>query len=257
MQLLERTLENPAENLALDEALLNEAEESGGTEECLRLWEPAQTLVVVGRSSNMEREVNLLACRQDGVPVLRRVSGGLAIVTGPGCLMYSLLLSYEKRPALRSLQAAHDFVLNTIADGLAPHCGGIHCAGTSDLAWNPAFSAAETCRLTSDQKAGSKKFSGNSVRCRRRFFLYHGTLLYRFPLEKIDRYLNKPPRMPDYRNDRDHNGFVTNLPLDEKEIRNTFIHAWAATEPRQNMPMERMQKIVAEKYASPEWYFSV
>ncbi len=35
-----------------------------------------------------------------GIPVLRRASGGAAIVIGPGCLMYALVLSYELRPSL-------------------------------------------------------------------------------------------------------------------------------------------------------------
>ena len=47
-------------------------------------------MVVVGRSSRLDEEVHLDACRAAGVPVLRRPSGGAAIVSGPGCLMYAL-----------------------------------------------------------------------------------------------------------------------------------------------------------------------
>ena len=39
MKLLDLTLETPAENLALDEALLEEAEQSTKPTEVLRLWE--------------------------------------------------------------------------------------------------------------------------------------------------------------------------------------------------------------------------
>ena len=55
MRLLDLTLPTAAENVALDEALLDAAEaasEQGSEEpEVLRLWEPTQFFVVVGRSS--------------------------------------------------------------------------------------------------------------------------------------------------------------------------------------------------------------
>ena len=48
MKLLDLTLDSPAENLALDEALLEQAE-ADGPQEVLRLWEPESPLVVMGR----------------------------------------------------------------------------------------------------------------------------------------------------------------------------------------------------------------
>ncbi len=118
MHLFDLTLPTPEENLAIDEALLDEAEEAAGPYECLRLWEAARPLVVVGRNSRLADEVNVDACRAAGVPILRRTSGGCAIVAGPGSLMYAVVLSYERRPALKMLDTAHRFVLETIADAL-------------------------------------------------------------------------------------------------------------------------------------------
>ena len=106
------TLATPEENLALDEALLDQAEAGTGSE-VLRLWESRQPMVVVGRGSHVAQEVDLAACRRDGVPVLRRTSGGGAIVNGPGCLMYALVLSYALRPRLRAIDVAHRHVLET------------------------------------------------------------------------------------------------------------------------------------------------
>ena len=77
MKLLDLTLSSPEENLALDEALLEEAEAGGGSDELLRLWEPLAPMVVVGRSSRVAGEVNVDACREKGVPILRRCGGGL------------------------------------------------------------------------------------------------------------------------------------------------------------------------------------
>src|SRR4051794_35269093 len=92
------SLSTPAENLAFDEALLEWAEQGSAEGEFLRLWESTQPMVVVGRSSRVAEEVNEPFCREKRIPVLRRSSGGAAIVTGPGCLMYALVLSYAVRP---------------------------------------------------------------------------------------------------------------------------------------------------------------
>ena len=164
MQYLDLTLPEVAENLALDEALLEEAESATVPMETLRVWESHQPAVVVGRSSHIDTEVRVDACRQLGIPIFRRISGGASVVVGPGCLMYSLVLSFHDRPKLRMPNEAHREVLNTLAMGLSTIISGVRCRGTSDLTLN------------------DWKFSGNSVRSRRTHLLYHGTLLYDFPL---------------------------------------------------------------------------
>jgi lipoate-protein ligase A len=210
MFLLDLTLPTPAENLALDEALLEAAEAGELAGETLRLWESPQPIVVLGRSSRLADEVNMAACQARNIPILRRSSGGTAIVAGPGCLMYALVLSYDCRPHLRAIDAAHCFVLETIAAALRPFAPDIDHRGTSDLA------------------IGDQKCSGNSMRCKRDHFLYHGTLLYDFPLELITQCLTTPPRQPDYRQGRPHGDFVTNLPLPAITLRGAIQAAFAA-----------------------------
>jgi lipoate-protein ligase A len=238
MQYLDLTLPTPAENLALDEALLEEAEQSGGPWETLRFWEPAEKLVVVGRSSRVADEVRREECDRLGVPILRRVSGGAAIVAGPGCLMYALVLSHQLRPELRVVDVAHRTVLRTLVGGLASLVPGIACKGTSDLV------------VRGEEPL---KVSGNSVRMKREHLLYHGTLLYDFPLEWIERLLTMPPRRPDYRRDRPHAAFVANLRLDAAALRRTLRDAWRAAEPRPDWPRDRVAQLVAQRYARPEW----
>ena len=100
MRYLDLTLPTPEENLALDEALLDEAELSEGPTETLRFWEAGGEMVVVGRSSVVDDEVRVEACRRAGVPILRRASGGAAVLAGPGCLMYAAVLDCRRRPEL-------------------------------------------------------------------------------------------------------------------------------------------------------------
>jgi lipoate---protein ligase len=239
MQLLDLTLPTATENLALDEALLERAEQSGRPGEILRLWEPTSPLVVVGSSSRAGEEVKLDLCRGRNIPVVRRASGGATIVTGPGCLMYAVVLSYELRPALRSIDRAHRFVLDAIATPLqkiTPELD-IYRAGTSDLA------------------ANDRKFSGNSLRCKRTHLLYHGTLLYDFPLAQVAELLGTPPRQPDYRAGRAHSDFIRNLELPAATLRGALIDAFQADEPTSDWPRELTQQLVAEKYSRDDWNF--
>ena len=48
MKQLDLTLPSPAENLALDEALVETADVDDTHSEMLRLWEPRETFVVIG-----------------------------------------------------------------------------------------------------------------------------------------------------------------------------------------------------------------
>lgn len=235
MKRLDVTLPTPAENLALDEALLDAAEAAGEPREVLRLWEPDAPMAVVGRSSRVDDEVHGGACRERGIPVLRRISGGAAVLGGPGCLMYALVLSYERRPTLRRVDQAHRFVLGTMAKALSRHVPGVCCQGVSDLAF------------------AGRKFSGNSVRCKRDHLLYHGTVLYDYPLELIARCLPMPPHQPDYREGRDHGAFVCNLPLSAELIRRTLIEAWEADRPLPSWPREETARLAAGRYASLGW----
>src|SRR3954447_9721318 len=72
---LEGALPGIAANLALDEALLIEADERGAGP-ALRIWEPDLLAVVLGASGRCRDEVRVEACHGDGVPIARRSSGG-------------------------------------------------------------------------------------------------------------------------------------------------------------------------------------
>jgi lipoate-protein ligase A len=238
MDYLDLTLPTPEENIALDEALLDEAETAAdrGSQprECLRLWEPAKPMVVVGRNSKIEVEVDVAFCQEQGIPVLRRASGGCAIVTGPGCLMYAVVLTYQQRPELRQLDEAHRLVLDTLLKGLRPLVANVDRQGTCDLV------------------VGPNKFSGNSLRCRRNALLYHGTLLYDFPLTLVSKCLKTPPREPAYRAGREHAAFVMNLPVSAAAMKEGLRIAWSASEVRTAGPEDEVWRMAQRLMRPPE-----
>jgi lipoate-protein ligase A len=151
--------------------------------------------------------------------------------------MYALVLGYAGRHELRAIDAAHRFVLGAIAESLRPAAPAITHRGTSDLA------------------IGDLKCSGNSMRCKRDFFLYHGTLLYDFPLDLIAECLAMPPRQPAYRAGRPHAGFVANLPVSAVALCQSLQGAFAATQRLNHWAAARTEKLAREKYATREWSF--
>jgi lipoate-protein ligase A len=245
MRRLELTLPTPAENLALDEALLDWAEEANPDWEFLRLWESPQPIVVVGRSSRVHEEVNEAACRDANVPVLRRSSGGAAIVAGPGCLMVAVVLSYRLRPELKDIGRAHAYVLGRLAAALGPVLawrGNVAHVGTSDLALGNHLSQ-------------QRKFSGNSMRAKRTHFLYHGTLMYDADMSLVTKLLHMPPRQPAYRKARSHAEFLTNLPVDRETLGQAIDSAWPTSDELPGWPHERVAALVAERFGQRSWNY--
>ena len=86
-----------------------------------------------GRRASDE-EVDAAACATRGIPILRRASGGAAIVAGPGCLMYAVVLSYDRRPEARGIHASHALCARSARRRVAAAASAVVArAGTSDL----------------------------------------------------------------------------------------------------------------------------
>jgi len=74
---------DPRLGLACDEALLESVR--GGGSGVVRLWVNDRA-VVIGRSQAIASEVDVVAARQERIPVLRRITGGGAVYHYPGNL---------------------------------------------------------------------------------------------------------------------------------------------------------------------------
>jgi lipoate-protein ligase A len=234
MRLLDLSPADPADNLALDEALLLAAEE-GDAGEVVRLWESPTHAVVVGAGGSVAIDVNLAACEVDGVPVLRRASGGGTVLVGPGCLCFSLVLAYDRAAGLNEIPASYQYVLGRVLNALRSVVADGVIAGTSDLA------------------AGGLKFSGNAQQRKRRHFLHHGTLLYGFDLDLISKYLHPPERQPDYRMNRSHTAFVRNVRVGAEMLKQLLAAEWRAAGDDAPVPWDTVRQLVAEKYGRGEW----
>ena len=236
LRILDLTLDSAAENVALDDVLLRTTEEQDAPP-LLRIWELNEYAVVVGRANRIERNVNLAACRADGVPIIRRSSGGGTVLLGPGSLVYSLVLRVESGSRLVDIDGTTRIIMERIRKAVAGQLPGVEREGVSDLAIDAI------------------KFSGNSQRWLRRAMLHHGTLLYNFDLDRMERYLGTPERVPDYRRDRDHKAFLRNIPVTRRVLAAALAEEWEARLPMQHPDLAPVRQAVRELYGCAEWTF--
>jgi lipoate---protein ligase len=234
MRYLDLTLADAADNLALDEALLLQAE-SGDSGEVLRVWEYPHPVVVLGSGCRVGEDVHEANCAADGVPILRRSSGGGTVLWGRGCLLFSVVLNYERSPRLHEIGSSYTYILEQVIAAVCDVVPGVVQAGISDLA------------------VKGRKCSGNAQQRKRAHVLHHGTLLYDFDLAQVGHYLRLPPRQPEYRAQRDHTAFLCNLPLTGDELKRRLRDAWQAQPEGDDYPRERVRHLAAEKYARAEW----
>jgi lipoate---protein ligase len=230
---LDLSLDNPADNLAVDEALLVSAEQQGG--EFIRFWRFAVPVVVLGRGSKIREEVDVAYCEHHSIPILRRCSGGAAIVAGPDCLLYSVVLDLVSRPRLRHIDQAHAFVVGHLAAAIEMQQPEIEFQGTCDL----------TLR--------AKKFSGNSLRIARDHLLYHGTILERVDAAIVGRCLQTAPRQPEYRSGRSHEDFMTSIAIDSSKFCDDLALLYDASAKMSDWPNAEMRLLSETKYRQPEW----
>ena len=240
MKLLNLQLPSPAENLAADEVLLDDCESGHGTE-TLMFWEPRETFVVVGYANKVATEVNVAACALKNIPIFRRCSGGGTVVQMRGGLNYSLILQITATGPTRNITAANQFIMEKNRAAIEKEF----------RIQNSEFRIS--IRGHTDLCVGDVKFAGNSQRRRKNFLLFHGTLLLDCDLALISELLLMPSLAPDYRAQRPHQDFVTNLNLPAAKIKAALAAAWQATEEIKNPPLETISKRAREKYSTPEW----
>jgi lipoyltransferase/lipoate-protein ligase len=152
-------------NMALDEAIM-EGIRAGTTPPTIRFygWEPSA--VSIGRFQGLHYEVNLDACRQMGVDVVRRITGGGAVFHDrDGEITYSLLAPASLFP--EDLRLSYQIICHPLVEAL--HLLGIE----------------SNFQPINDILVDGKKISGNAQARKQGVLLQHGTILYKVNVEKM------------------------------------------------------------------------
>ena len=161
---------DPAWNMAVEEALLLEARE----EPLFLLWGNAPA-VIVGRHQNVWSEVNLTYAKQEGIRVIRRLSGGGAVYHDHGNLNYTFIVPADigssKRVPVFDFESWSAPVVNVLRR----------------MGVNAEFSGRN------DITIDNRKISGTAQVRFRGHLLHHGTLLFSTDFEKMTRVLTVDP----------------------------------------------------------------
>jgi lipoate---protein ligase len=234
MQFLDLTLPTAAENVAMDEALVVAAE-SGAGGPTLRIWELHERAVVLGASGRLAEDVDVEACRADGVAIARRSSGGGTVLIGPGALNFTVVLAIDADPRLKAVDTTQLHVLERTAEALRALGPDVQVRGSGDL--------------TID----GRKFSGSAQRRLKNYLMVHASLLYGIGAGDVARYLRTPRRQPEYRAGRSHVEFLTTLPLPRAAIRAALRAAWPCEVENSWAPRELAEQLLLDKFGRDDW----
>lgn len=178
-----------AENMARDEHLLARAGAAPGAP-VLRLYSFRPPAITIGYHQRPERAIDFAAARADGVDVVRRVTGGRALLHD-GELTYCVVspLSAPRAPISTELYLR-------ISEALAGALRSIGVrAEVSRGAPGRAMGAAAPCLLSTTRwelTARGRKIAGSAQRSMRGAVLQHGSILLTDASARIERYARSP-----------------------------------------------------------------
>ena len=235
MRYLELTFADPARNLACDQALLEWCEEQD-VDGVLRVWEPQNYFVVLGHSNKLATEVNVTACAGRGMPILRRFSGGGAVLQGPGCLNYALVIKNRPSGIAGAIGESYRRVLKR-----------------HQKIFVRLMSEAVQIQGISDLAIGGRKFSGNAQYRKHRHVLVHGSFLLDLDLPLVESCLCMPSREPSYRQGRSHLSFLRNLCIDSSMVREALKEEWGVESNLDEVPRQRIEELANQRYSCSNW----
>lgn len=182
-----------------------------GTGDGMMVWQPAETIIVLGQSNTPERSLVLENVVSDGIPVTKRPTGGEAVILTPQMAVITVAREFP------GLVRSRDFFIEVngmILDMLSDL--GVKNYGTRGI---------------SDITIGHRKILGSSMHRRESRLVYHGVLNIAGDPSIFEKYLRHPSREPDYRHNRPHGEFVTSLKIEGYSIHYQDIAALLSHSP--------------------------
>ncbi len=180
--------------LAWSEALLSEISPDRPV---IALWRPAGKTVALGISQSAEQELDVAALRRDGVGLVRRQSGGGAVLLFEGVLCWEALARLDVLDRLggSGIRETYRALCLPVVNALRAMGIDAFHAGVCDI----------SCTSGPDQPV--HKLAGTAQLRRRGMALVHGSLLVTADVSELGRYLRQPSEEPEYRAGRGHADF--------------------------------------------------
>lgn len=172
LRVVESGLRDARFNLSLTEAL-RRGHAAGTTPDTLR-FQHFRPSAIIGRHQLLHREVDLDWVAANGVQTARRMTGGGAIVMGPGLLGWELILSRGAVP--RGLDATTELICAGVAQGIA------------------SFGPPAAFRPRNDIEVNGRKVSGTGAYFDGGVLVFQGTVLVELDLDFMMNALHLPVR---------------------------------------------------------------
>lgn len=182
---------DPAQNMSVDEELFRK----GIPTFRVYGWKPAG--ISIGKFQSAEQFLHLDYCREDGVPVVRRMTGGSAIYHAEE-LTYSITASdadfgWENLSVKESYRRLNQFLIDFYA-GLGLSAAYV-CDTNLEIELSVQNGFCFSGRESYDLVIEGKKIGGNAQARKGRTFMQHGSIPLSVRPEKIRRYFIDPPDM--------------------------------------------------------------
>ncbi|XP_068643506.1 uncharacterized protein [Aristolochia californica] len=164
--------------------------------------------IVMGTSGKLSELIEIESVLQEGVPVIRRFSGGGTVIVDEGTIFVTLICSKDAVP------------------GLQPYPRSI-MSWTGELYGQALEGIADFHLRENDYVFGDLKFGGNAQSITKDRWLHHTSFLWDYD-ERNMAYLRMPRRSPQYRLARNHREFLCSM-KNYLSSRSTFIDKTIAT----------------------------
>lgn len=162
------------------------------------VWIPDKTYIVLGASNSAEIAVNNEFANRDKIELLKRSSGGQAVILTSQMLVFSVLKINPKQVEPKLFFNLINQKLIEVFEKLGIY--GVEQRGISDLT------------------IAGKKILGSAIYRKREKFFYHAVLNVSENPDLIARYLLHPSKEPEYRAGRTHSHFITSINSQNKNI---------------------------------------
>lgn len=155
------------------------------------IWVPDKPYIVLGAANRAEDALFIENVARDNITVLKRPSGGQAVMLTPNNLIISVV--YPNPETVHPKNVFHE--VNSMIISVLEQSGvqNLSMSGISDIS------------------IAGKKILGSSIYRNKNALLYHAVLNIAEPAQTFEKYLKHPSREPDYRMGRRHSDFVTSL----------------------------------------------
>jgi len=159
-------------NMALDEAMLI-MKEKKTTPSTLRLYTFTPSAVTIGYFQKINEVVDLDFAREEGIPIIRRITGGGAVFHD------------EYGEITYSVTSTTDYFSSDVQESYREICGGL-------VYTLEEFGVKAKFEPINDVTVGGKKISGSAQIRRGRVILQHGTFMYNTDIPKLGRLFKVP-----------------------------------------------------------------